>query len=223
MVKLKFVLEDFLINEWEEVRKSFPKLEELAFVNDTWQANGQIDVIDPSGILWKTFFVRVQIPSKYPLIPPIIFETGGVLPIDPEWHINGDGSCCVGPYVKVYQKLNNVLTIKRWFDLIVMPYFFDQVHRIENGEYKGKEHAHGTNGLLNNYQELWKLGSYEKVIYKLKLITGVTKFPRNAKCFCGNNLKYKKCHLRAKNFDGIPIEVYKEDLRMILRTNNLMR
>ena len=175
------MLEDILKKEWEEVRESFPKLYDLNENSEGWQAEGQIEIIDTSGILWKTFSVRVQIPNIYPRIPPIIFETGGDLPIDPNCHINEDGSCCVGPNTRIFRKLNNNLTIKRWIDLIVIPYLSDQVYRLETGEYKGKEHAHGANGLINDYKEWWQLKTIDEVIYKLKLVTGETKLYRNTK------------------------------------------
>ena len=101
-------------------------------------------------------------------------------------------------------------------DLIVIPYLYDQVYKLEKGEYKGKVHAHGKRGLLDDYKEWWGLEKDELVINKLKLITGQIKIGRNDPCFCGKNIKYKKCHLYAKTFDNIPIHIYHKDLRSIL-------
>lgn len=203
-------------NEWKEVKSSYVKLGDLEIVDEGWQAEGKIEIIDSSGILWKTFSVRILIPSKYPNILPSIYETGGEIPIEPDWHINFDGSCCVGPNTKIYRKLDFKITLKRWLDIVVLPFLFDQVYKLEKGEYIGKEHAHGNKGLIEDYKEWWRLESQEDVVNKLKLITKKNKYPRNEPCFCGSKLKYKKCHLFSSMFNNIPIEIYKTDLYSIL-------
>ncbi|MFH0759850.1 MAG: SEC-C domain-containing protein [Bacteroidota bacterium] len=203
-------------SEWEEVKNSYPKLADLENDSGIFKSEGEIDIIDPSGILWRTFKVRIQIPLKYPNVLPSIYETGGQLQRVPDWHINIDGSCCVGPSSKVYRKLDFKLTLIRWLDLVVMPYFFDQVHKLETGDYAGKEYSHGKKGLIEDYMSWWNLNTPEEVIHKLKLITGEIKIQRNEKCFCGSNIKYKRCHLRSEFFDNIPLLVYKQDLKNII-------
>src|SRR3989344_3311374 len=114
-------LESKIINEWENVLKveAYSKLGDLTFESDTGKSSGLIDVIDDSGILWRTFKVKIEIPKNYPESPPKIYEIGDVIPKEPDWHINYDGSCCVGPNAKVYRKLNNNITIKGWLDNVV--------------------------------------------------------------------------------------------------------
>jgi hypothetical protein len=202
--------------EWQYVRKKYKFLEDLKIIEGCKEANGEIEIIDPSGIVWRKFKVRIIIPKKYPILPPIIFEIDNVIPRIPEWHINDDGSCCVGTNTGIYRKLENNISIIGWLDNIVMPYFFDQVYKLENEEYKGKEYSHGSYGLIEDYKDWWSLKSDADVVSKLKLITNWIKQPRNNKCFCGSNLKYKKCHFIFKEFDGIPIEIYKSDLKIIL-------
>lgn len=104
-----------------------------------------------------------------------------------------------------------------------MPYFFDQVHKLENSEYKGKEYAHGSYGLIEDYKEWLNLDSDEEVIDRLKIITDWIKLPRNERCFCGSDLKYKKCHLIKNTFKGIPKEVIKDDLAMILSEQSFIK
>lgn len=215
MVKLSDFFVYSIKDEWKEVRKKFKFLGELKSVDEGFEAEDKIEIIDPSGILWRPFDVRIKISSKYPKIPPIIFETGKEIPKEPDWHINRDGSCCVGPNAKIFRKLDNKISIIGWLENIVMPFFFDQVHKLENGEYRGKEYSHGSYGLIEDYKEWWNLESEEEVIVKLKLITNWVKYPRNEKCFCGSELKFKKCHLTKSTYKGIPKEVLNEDLRMI--------
>lgn len=203
-------------NEWIDVRNSYPKLGDLANDGGLLKSEGEIDIIDPSGILWRTFKVRIHIPQEYPNVLPSIFETGGQLQRAPDWHINGDGSCCVGPTAKVFRKLDFNLTLIRWLGQVVLPYLFDQVYKLETGNYAGKEYSHGKKGLIEDYMLWWNLKKPEEVIHKLRLITGEVKIQRNEKCFCGSNIKYKKCHLRSELFDEIPVLVYKQDLKTIL-------
>lgn len=205
------------MNEWEDVKSSYVKLGDLKPVKGGWQSEGKIEIIDSERVLWKIFSVKIYIPSNYPKTLPSISETGNAIPKEDDWHVNRDGSCCVGPNTKIYRKLNYNISLKRWLDIVVLPYLFDQVHKLEKGFYIGKEHSHGKKGLVNDYKEWWKLESEDEVINKLKLITKKVKYPRNSICFCNSNDKYKRCHLFAKSYDNIPIEIFKEDLNMILR------
>lgn len=208
--------------EWEKVKEKYPHLGDLVLTEEGLVSNGKIEIIDPSGILWRTLKVQIEIPEKYPLTPPVIYEIGGELPHEPEWHINGDGSCCVGPNAKIFRLLNSLITIEGWLNIIVMPYFFDQVHKLEKGVYKGKEYAHGSYGLIEDYKDWWKLEHDKEVIEKLKLITNWNKYPRNKSCYCGSGIKFKKCHLLKQTFENIPIQVYREDLRLIQKEHFIL-
>lgn len=208
---------EYIRNEWEDVKSSYEKLGDLKSVKGGWQSEGEIEIIDSERVLWKTFSVKIYIPLNYPVTLPSISETGNAIPKEEEdWHVNHDGSCCVGPNTKIYRKLNYDISLKRWLDIVVLPYLFDQVHKLEKGFYIGKEHSHGKNGLVNDYKEWWELDSEDEVVNKLGLIIKKVKFPRNSPCFCGSNNKYKRCHLFAKTFNNIPIEIFKDDLAMIL-------
>lgn len=206
---------ELLVQEFSEISSEYSYLETPILKDSLWESSGELEIIDPDGNYWATFSVKITFPSQYPKVPPIIYETGGELRKNPSWHINKDGSCCVGPTTKVIRKLEYNITWKRWLDLVVMPYMLDQVHKKEKGHYVGKEHEHFGKGLLDDYREWWRLESDQEVIEMLYKIIKRKKYGRNAPCYCGSGDKHKRCCLDATEYNGIPISVFREDTHQI--------
>lgn len=176
---------------------------------------GRIDAIDSAGNNWDTYEVKIIFPNEYPKDVPILYEIGGGIIRDKDWHINPDGSCCLGPRVKLLKELNGEINLSNWLKVHVVPFLANHHYRIRTGEYAGKVYSHGAQGIVEFYQELWSLNKRSEIIQKLKLITHRIKIGRNDKCYCGSGEKYKKCHLYSSEFDGIPLDSYSKDLKDI--------
>lgn len=207
---------ELIKNEWTEVLKAYPYLGMLTENHKFYSSTGVLEIIDDSEIHWGSFNVEIRIPKNYPLALPIVYEIGGKVKKDPDWHINYDQSCCVGTSIDIYHKLKEKLSINTWLDTFVLPYFQNQIYRLERGNYLGKVRGHFKEGLIQSYIEHWGLVTEAQVIHKLKLIVDGKKKNPYAKCFCGSNKRFDKCHQNKINFEGIPFEIYEEDLSMII-------
>ncbi|MEX0597711.1 MAG: hypothetical protein WD512_14560 [Candidatus Paceibacterota bacterium] len=209
---------ELIKNEWTEVLKAYPYLGVLTENHKHYSSIGVLEIIDDSEIHWGSFNVEIRIPKNYPKVLPRVYEIGGKLKKDSDWHINYDRSCCVGTNIEIYQKLKDKLSIKTWLVTFVIPFFQNQIYRLERGEYLGKVRGHFKEGLIQSYTEHWGFVKEEQVVDKLKLIVDGRKRHSYEKCFCGSNKRFDKCHQNKINFEGIPFENYEEDLRMIINS-----
>jgi len=198
--------------EFAETKNKYPKLSEPETVNEYLVIQGAIDVIDETGKNWGDYNVRIVILPDYPSSPPKLFETGGKIKREKDWHINTDGTCCLGPRGKEIQLFTNGGSLITWIDSFVFPFLANHTLKNETGEYANKEYSHGAKGILEFYQDEWGMKDEKLVLQTLQTISG-QRMSRNQKCFCGSSKKYKHCHeAGAAIYKGIPINTYRKDL-----------
>jgi len=198
--------------EFAQLKNKYPKLNAPESVKEWFVIQGSIDVIDEAGRNWGEYNVQILIPPYYPTSPPKFFETAGKIKREKDWHVNSDGSCCLGPRGKEIQLFTNGGTLLAWVDSFVSPFLANHTLKNETGEYANKEYSHGAKGILEYYQDEWGLKDEKLVLRELQVITG-QRTSRNQKCFCGSGKKYKYCHDDgAAVYKGIPISTYRKDL-----------
>ncbi len=209
--KIRTTIPNRLLDEYETVKRSYPKLEDPIIEDSNVIIFGSISIIDENKKNWGDFNIKIQIPQEYPDILPKVFDTEERIPRIPDRHINHDGSCCLGPRLKLYHQLNNEITIQNWLDKLAIPFFANQLYYELEDHFFSGEYSHGAKGILEYYKEYWNSTDIDEIKLKLKRICGIG-VGRNEKCFCGSDVKYKKCHLWKREFEGIPINIYKLDL-----------
>ena len=198
--------------EFTDVKKKYPKLNAPVIKNDFLIIDGAIDIIDENGKEWENYSVAIFIPDNYPSGTPQLFETGGKIKWDKDWHINSNGSCCLGPRGKEVKLFTAGGELFEWIDACVLPFLANDKHKKETGHYANKEYSHGAKGILEYYQDEWDASDEKSILEKLQVIAG-QKMGRNQKCFCGSMKKYKHCHEKDEMiYQGIPIRTYRKDL-----------
>jgi SEC-C motif len=211
---------DLIQKDFIEALSKYPKLCKPYREKENWLIDGKIEVIDEEGTCWDSYDVRILLPMNYPNDPPELFETGIKIKRHLDWHVTGDGWCCVAPKARVYQALSTGITLKGWLDSFVVPFFANHIYKLKTGEYANKEYSHGSKGIYEFYEELFQLGSIEKVIERLKLIIGIKEQSKNRECFCGSGKKYKRCYLinPSTHYLNIPLRRLKQDLKYMRET-----
>ena len=83
-----------------------------------------------------------------------------------------------------------------WFiSTQLVPYFFNQSFRQENGYYY-HERSHGIKGTLESFADIFKTTNVNSILNLLSVLKESSDYKATAKCKCGSNRKYKKCHRR---------------------------
>ena len=146
-----------------------------------------------------SFNLKVEIPLGFPKKIPKVWEIGKKIPKtkDGEYHINPDGSLCLGSPLRLLDKINRSGTLAGFVESCLVPFLYAVSLKLQNGGnfYMG-ELAHGFSGVLDDYRDLFGIENNENIIRVLELI-GMKKRIANkalSPCLCEQRLG--RCRLR---------------------------
>jgi hypothetical protein len=157
---------------------------------------GILDVPDDFGDIIKSFLVEIKCNQEFPYRFPKLFEVGGDIPIEPAWHRNPNGSCCITVEADEILKCKQGISIERFIVLYGIPFLANHIFRVEKGYYKNGEYGHGDEGTEMYYKALLKTSDKETWLkyFNHTFVRNNINIGRNDLCFCDSNLKYKRCH-----------------------------
>ena len=167
-----------------DAKSIYPGLSEPVSIDREFIIVGTVDIIDKNNTNWGTYEVKIVIPADYPMRIPILYETGGKIERLPEWHVNANGSCCLGPPAKIYMELFDGITLLNWLNKLVIPFLANHILKFKTGQYVDGEYSHGKIGIIEFYRKWLRTENYNEILRKLKYITGDVAYGRNDKCFC---------------------------------------
>lgn len=128
----------------------------------------------------KSYLIEIHWADGFPYKFPILYEVGGDIPCEPDWHKYSSEACCITVDYDENLKCRNGITVSYFVKTEVIPYLANQWHKQVTGNFKA-EYSHGEKARFE---------------FLLDFAFGNRKIDigRNDKCFCGSNKKYKKCH-----------------------------
>lgn len=201
-----------LINDIKDVLKIFPKLayEEEVLV-------GEIDIYDKNDKYYSSFLIKISIPVQYPFEFPILYECGNHIPHIEDRHIYNDGSCCVCVTQEEDIRKKSGITVKEFIFEYVIPFFANQIYfEANNHSWANGDYIHGYDGFVQYYKELFHTQDINIIVLGFRYFFNKSLKPYE-RCFCGSNLKYKKCHLKAHNHMArISQKRLKDDFNMLI-------
>jgi hypothetical protein len=200
--------------EWAALNEVYPGFGPMEQRGDRWTTIGRLPIIDADGVCWEVYDLEISIPANFPASLPAMWETGKKIERTAGWHVNGDGSCCVGTDARQYHLLKECVSLLSWVERLAIPYLANHKLRLLKKAYASGERSHGTKGILEEYEELFADRNDIPLLHYLKLVTGRVSFGRNAICFCESGKKYKYCFLRnqQEHRKFIPSEIILRDL-----------
>lgn len=177
--------------------EKYPKLNRAITSEGKVILKGQLEVIDACGKFWESFEVEIHTVSGFPLQFPQVFEVGGKIPRIADWHIYEDTkSCCVAIPPEESIACKQGISLVKFIDDFVLPYFFNQAFRRVEGYYINGEYSHGIQGIFEFYDEAFNTGgSVSEMIHLMKMMALTHIKPgRTHDCFCGRKQKFRHCH-----------------------------
>jgi hypothetical protein len=171
--------------------------------------SGELLLTDEEGLFIDSYSIRIQPIPEYPYKFPHVFEVGGRIPNNIDWHVFSDGHCCIKSPPEESLLCKKGITLIAFIEKQLKPYFFNQKYRELNGFFL-HERSHGEKGNIEFFEDLLQtkdLKSIEKILFSICY----EREPKsNSKCLCGNRRKFKKCHRRAyRKLKYIPIHELK--------------
>lgn len=154
---------------------------------------------DKYPIITDAFQLRISVPSAFPRELPQVFETGGRIPKGGEYHVNPDGSLCLGSRLRLLWKLSKEPSLLRYTENCIVPYLFAVSHKLNyGGPLPFGELAHGLPGELSDCAELFRVKSAKQAETVIRYL-GIKKRRANKlKCPCQCGRRLGKCHFNWK-------------------------
>lgn len=184
-----------LHQEWAVLHAKYPLLLPPILENNIFVIRGVLPVIDGNGTHWDSFDVQIDIERDYPLSLPSITETGKRIFRSEDWHINKDGTCCVGTPAEQFRKLHGRMTLLNWVDAFAVPFFANYIYRKDKGRYFNGQWSHGIKGIYEDYATLYDLPNLALLLQRLRYCSDRERLSHNALCFCNSGKRYKRCYL----------------------------
>lgn len=185
---------------------------------------GTIEIEDSNGDFWGKYQIKIVFPQNFPFEFPKMFETGGKIPKEGDWHIYPDGSCCTTVRLNELLVSRNGITLLRFLDEFGVPFLANHKHKELKGRYASGEYSHGMGGYWEFFQEKLNTKDLQIILRGLTLLLNGQTPERNALCFCGTGRKYKKCHMASiHELSFLPNSEIREVCRQVIAMFQALR
>lgn len=152
---------------------------------------GTFHVVD-DGDLIDRYQVEIEFPHNYPDERPVVHETAGRIPLDPDRHINRDGTACLFLDDEYQWRHPDGISFPDFLDEVMMGYFTCQAYYEQEGEWLLDERPHSASGVFDFYSDVVGTEDVRVIIRYLDYIE------RDASghwdCPCGSGENLRDCH-----------------------------
>lgn len=130
---------------------------------------------------------------------PRVFEIGNRIPRDGKHHINPDDSICLGSPLRLLEIINRRPTLIGFVEDCLIPYLYAISIKMKFGDdFIFGELAHGVEGIIDDYLDLFNLETRGQLIESFELIRMKRRHANKQKCPCGCDNLLGKCKFNLK-------------------------
>ena len=150
-----------------------------------------------------SYTLEIIVPGNFPHSIPKVKETGGKIPRDGNFHVNPDGTLCLGSPLRLLKKVHNAPTLPGFADKCLIPYLYAVSYKLlHGGSFVLGELAHGDSGIVEDYSAMLRLKTRAQITQATMLL-GIKKRIANKKscpCGCGKRLGACPFHHKLNEF-----------------------
>ena len=150
-----------------------------------------------------SFELRIVVPPAFPKDLPEVTELGKKIPRNGDFHVNPNATFCLGSPLRLLWKLSQRPSLLGFTSHCLVPYLYAVSHKLQfGGELLFGELKHDTEGIVEDYLDLFGLSNPEQVRRVLHLL-GMKKRRANKElcpCECGNRLGRCRFNKRMRQF-----------------------
>ena len=182
-------------DQLKDTAKDFPNLSIIETDNKKI-LKGILDIPDDNMAIVGSYLIEIHFTNGFPFRFPKLFEKGGMICNHINWHKYPDNSCCITVLPDEILKCKFGITVIEFIKKYCFSFFANHIHRKLKGKYMNGEYSHGPKGLEEFYIDLLKTNDtsiwvkYFEHVFKASIFAT----NRNEDCFCGSEIKFKKCH-----------------------------
>ena len=149
-----------------------------------------------SQLIERTYRLRLVCPRGYPAKLPTVIDEENYFPRNQEYHTYSDGSFCLGSELKIKSLLKDNHSLSTFFSEIVDGFLYAVTHRIEYGNFPYGELAHGEQGLVDDYGEIFGVRERLAVVRALRALGKREREANKLICPCGCGRRLGRCDYR---------------------------
>ncbi|WP_316348108.1 hypothetical protein [Desulfuromonas acetoxidans] len=143
--------------------------------------------------------LEIVIPHKYPLALPRVKEIGGKIPRDGNFHINPDGTLCLGSPLRLLKKIYSATDFNVFIDKCLVPYLYAVSYKLmHGGKFVFGELAHGDQGIVDDYSDMLGLQERHQIAQSLRLLGMKKRIANKKTCPCGCGKRLGACSFHHK-------------------------
>lgn len=144
---------------------------------------------------------RIQLDIANPLdrALPQVFEVGGRIPLEGRYHVNPDGSLCLGSMLRQRLILGAQPSLVDFVEKCVVPFLYGHSLR-ESGAaaFPFGELAHGPDGLIDDYRQIFGISDVNGLRRLMRLLALKRRRANKLLCSCGCGRRFAACSLHRK-------------------------
>lgn len=184
------------IEDFNRAKEKYPDLvyHSMTYLNYPYRVSGDFEIVDSENYHWGTFKGSIYFHSSYPKGFALLQDKSKIFPWNLDWHIDEKlGLCCVCGPLENIEKSSKGISVLSFIENYVFRFYANQIYRREFGHYKNGDYSHFEEGVWEDLEEEFDTSDRSRILTNLKLMG--TNRGRNELCFCGSDIKFKKCHL----------------------------
>jgi hypothetical protein len=146
-----------------------------------------------------SYRLRITVPDEFPADLPTVIELRSRIPRNGEFHVNSDGSLCLGSPLRLLLKLSKQPTLPGFASHCLVPYLYAISHKLRfGGQLPFSELKHGRPGELEDYMELFSLKRPEQAQRAIRLLGTKKRLANKAPCPCDCGQRLGRCSFNKK-------------------------
>ena len=150
-----------------------------------------------------SYNLGIFILDKFPKVLPEVVEKDGKIPRNGDFHVNPDGTLCLGSPLRLLKKVNSAPYLAGFTDKCLVPYLYAVSYKLRyGGDFVFGELAHGDQGIVDDYSSMLGLQERHQITQAIQLL-GVKKRIANKRpcpCGCGERLGACPFHHKLNEF-----------------------
>ncbi len=151
---------------------------------------------EPAGreLITDSYHLRLEIPERFPRELPLVTERGYRIPRTLNYHVNSDGTLCLGSPLRLLWNLAQNPSLPGFAAESIVPYLYAVSHKLKHGgKFPFSELDHGTAGELADYADLFGLASPDAARRAYELLRMKKRRANKLPCPCGCRSRLGKC------------------------------
>jgi len=142
----------------------------------------------------ETVNIRIKIPCRYPHDPIKVFETAGVFPNHPNYHVNDDGSMCLGSFLQLRLWAKQKGDLMAFTDDFIKPFVYAAILKVKHGvDWVFGCLSHYGKGELEHCESLFSVSGKVAVLQCLTAARRKRSVGNKLDCFCGCGKRIGRC------------------------------